>query len=80
MISSQEVANIANSMKNLNTLDYYMSNVFLKKIINANLFPLTICINETMTTGIFPEFWKISKMIPFYKKGSRNESNNYRPI
>jgi hypothetical protein len=30
--------------------------------------------------GIFPEDWKISKIIPLFKQGDRSDLNNYCPI
>ena len=33
-----------------------------------------------ITTGIFPQSFKISKIIPLYKKGHHSLLTNYRPI
>ena len=37
-------------------------------------------INQTMSTGIFPNALKIAKVRPLYKKGEQSSLNNYRPI
>ena len=42
--------------------------------------PLTIIINQSIATGIFPEPRKIAKVIPLYRKGDRTLLDNYRPI
>uniref|UniRef100_A0A8C5Q884 Reverse transcriptase domain-containing protein n=1 Tax=Leptobrachium leishanense TaxID=445787 RepID=A0A8C5Q884_9ANUR len=31
-------------------------------------------------TGVVPEDWKFANVVPIYKKGSREESGNYRPV
>ena len=36
--------------------------------------------NLPFTTGIFPDSLKIAKVTPVYKKGSKLECANYRPI
>ena len=36
--------------------------------------------NLSFTTGIFPDSLKIAKVTPVYKKGSKLECANYRPI
>ena len=36
------------------------------------------CISKT--TGQIPSDWKEAKVIPVYKKGKRNDADNYRPI
>ena len=36
--------------------------------------------NLSMSTGIVPEIWKLSSVIPIYKKGARTIALNYRPI
>ena len=42
--------------------------------------PLTHLINLSLTTNVFPADWKIAKIIPIYKSGSRSNLDNYRPI
>ena len=31
-------------------------------------------------TGVFPDFFKISRITPIFKKGAKNLKSNYRPI
>ena len=42
--------------------------------------PLTYIINTSILTGKFPTNWKISKIIPLYKKGDKKVLKNYRPV
>ena len=42
--------------------------------------PLTLIINQTLTSGIFPDTLKIAKIIPLFKKGDKTLLENYRPI
>ena len=36
--------------------------------------------NLSIITGVFPDEWKCSKVIPLYKQGERADMNNYHPI
>ena len=42
--------------------------------------PLTLLINQTLSTGIFPSELKISRVMPLFKNGDTSNINNYRPI
>ena len=53
----------------------------LLKLINEPILPsLTILINQSLATGIFPEKFKIAKITPLIKKPNIFEIDNYRPI
>ena len=41
---------------------------------------LTKILNLSISSGIFPMQWKISKVCPVQKGGSRTDKSNYRPI
>ena len=41
---------------------------------------ITLIINQSLTTGIFPERLKIAKVIPIYKKDDVKMIGNYRPM
>ena len=41
---------------------------------------LAVIFNCSINTGIFPDEWKCSKVIPLFKHGERSDLNNYRPI
>mgnify|MGYP005981135949 FL=1 len=42
--------------------------------------PLLHIYNLMLKTKIFPECWKISRITPVFKSGSKSEVNHYRPI
>ena len=59
-----------------------LSSVLLKKIKNDISGCLTMLINQSLDTGIFPEKLKLTKpkLIPIFKKDDDTLFNNYRPI
>ena len=42
--------------------------------------PLCYIFNKSLSSGIFPDNWKIAKVFPIYKGNVKNDPNNYRPI
>jgi len=60
-------------------LDNIPTNVikFASKIISS---PLADILNCTLRTSIFPNFLKITKVIPIFKSGDNSQLNIYRPI
>ena len=42
--------------------------------------PLTIIVNQMLTTGIYPDKLKIAKVVPIHKKDNETIFTNYRPI
>ena len=41
---------------------------------------LTYTVNMSLTTGIFPDDWKVARVSPICKGGIKTNPNNYRPI
>ena len=53
----------------------------LIKIASKQLsVPFTFIFNTSITTGIIPDIFKISRVTPIYKNGNTTDPNNYRPI
>ena len=42
--------------------------------------PLASIFQKSLECGRLPEDWKIAEVVPIYKKGSRNNPSNYRPV
>ena len=36
--------------------------------------------NSSLRKGIFPDVWKLARVTPILKSGSKSDANNYRPI
>jgi len=43
-------------------------------------YPLTKIFNRSLETRKVPEIWKCANIVPIYKKGNKDEVNNYRPV
>ena len=57
-----------------------ISTILLKSLIPSIGSALTLIINQSLCTGIFPNRLKIAKVLPLYKKGDSHLFDNYRPI
>ena len=52
----------------------------LLEILEQINIPLTTAFNLSLEEGVVPSEWKEANGIPLFKKGSRNKSENYRPV
>ena len=53
---------------------------FIKDAAPILVPPLTFIFNLILSTGIFPDCWKKTRITPVYKKGDKENIVNYRPI
>ena len=53
---------------------------FLKKLSFELCHPLSIIFTNILDSRICPDIWKISHIIPIFKKGDATKPANYRPI
>ena len=76
-----EVLQEINSLKNKKSCGYDNIPVYFFKVAAKVLAtPLSILFNYSLRYGIFPDCLKTAKVVPIFKKGDKNEINNYRPI
>ena len=75
------ILKIINELPNKTSTGFDDLSMRLIKVIKSEIIPSLTCIfNQSLHTGIFPDKFKIAKVIPLYKKGSLNDISNYRPI
>jgi len=72
---------VIKSLKNKNSSGYDgISTVVIKHSTPFIVSPLTYICYEILKTGIYPDRLKYAIVRPIFKKGSQNETSNYRPI
>ena len=54
--------------------------ILLKRCGASLCVPIYMLWSESMSTGVVPHFYKTGYVTPLFKKGSRCEAGNYRPI
>ena len=52
----------------------------IKKVVDLLVEPLLYICNLSLNRGVFPKKLKIAKVTPIFKKGQKENINNYRPI
>jgi len=52
----------------------------LQKLESSFLAPLEILFNRSIATGEVPTEWRRANVTPIFKKGSKGEPGNYRPV
>lgn len=79
--TANEVFNTIHSLKNSKSAGYDdINSDLLKSIALFIAEPLAYIINLSLEQGCFPDKLKLSIIKPLYKKGSKVDRNNYRPI
>jgi hypothetical protein len=54
--------------------------IILKNCASAFAKPLSHLFNRSMATIVFPNWWKVSYVTPIFKKGRRNNIEDYRGV
>ena len=79
--SPTEIKNIISGLKSKSSSGIDIIPSKLLKCFNENvLFTLSHIFNLSFKQGKFIECFKIAKLIPIHKSGTKNEINNFRPI
>ena len=79
--NSTTVTKINNELKTRHSTGPDGSSTKLLQYIKEPLIEaITITLNQSLNTGIFPEKLKIAKVIPIHKKEDPSLLENYRPI
>ena len=75
------IANYITKLKSKSSYGY--DNISNKLITSAGhilVKPLTVIVNQSLHTGIYPSQLKLSRVKPLFKNGNKTHFNNYRPI
>ena len=80
-MTKKDVLECVNSLPNKKCEGYDRIPVcVLKDAKDVLINPLSDLFQKIYHTGLIPDQWKISKIVPTFKKGNKNEIENYRPI
>ena len=80
-VTSIEVNDLINILNPSKSVGPNSIPIKLLKIIGVRVSPLlTLLVNQSFQSGIFPDKLKIAKVISLFKKGNPELPSNYRPI
>ena len=80
-VTETDVEKIIDKLKPKTSVGYDgFSTRLLKEIKHSIIRPLTLLINQSLHTGVFPDALKIAKITPVYKNNDKSNLTNYRPI
>lgn len=80
-VTANDISQAINKLKNSACPDFYgINSKLLKESINIIFEPLIYLFNLCINEGNFPDAFKISIVLPLFKKGDTSNIDNYRPI
>ena len=81
LVTSHEIWTFIGSMNVSRSSGPYSLPVSVLKIIRDCISePLAFLVNDSFTSGNFPDKLKLARITSIFKKGSRFDKDNYRPI
>ena len=80
-VTVSEVGQVINSLKSNSSAGFdEIPMSLVKQCLCYFIKPLVHIYNVSFQTGIFPDMMKKAKIRPLFKKGDRQDIQNYRPI
>ena len=79
-IDSKVRVTLQNSIKHSIELPNKLSSRLIRECADLISPYISITFNCCLTTGTFPDDWKLAKVIPIFNQGDRSDMNNYHPI
>ena len=79
-IDSKARVTLQNLLKHSIKLSNKLSSRLIREYADLISPYISIIFNCCLTTGTFPDDWKLAKVTPTFKQGDRSNMNNYRPI
>ena len=81
LVNEDAISKIFDTIPHKNSTGVDDISTFLIKSVKFDLLKApTTTVNQSLTTGIFPDNLKLVKVIPLFKKGDPTSINNYQPI
>ena len=76
-----EIAKIIDNMRPKTSYGWdTISNKVIKAIRDEIKAPMSHLVNISITKNVFPDSWKLARVIPIFKGGQKDDCGNYRPI
>ena len=80
-IREEDITKIIRNLNSTKAHGYDAISIAMLKICDSSVSkPLCYLFKSCLTECIFPDAWKKANVVPIYKKGSRQDFKNYRPI
>ena len=77
----QDILKIIRALDIKKAHDHDIISTRMIKICDSSIVkPLPIIFRNSLNSGIFPDNWKRSNIVPVHKKGSKQLIQNYRPM
>lgn len=54
--------------------------MYMKEVVDEIATPLAMIFNRALETGELPIDWRTANVVPIFKKGSKTDPGNYRPL
>ena len=81
LTNEKEISDLVKSLKNKKACGYdLISNRILKETRKTIVPFITSLFNKCLSSGIFPESFKIAQVVPLFKGGDKENPTSYRPI
>ena len=52
----------------------------LRELSNVIMLPLSMIFSASFQEGLVPQDWKLANITPIFKRGSKGDAGNYRPV
>ena len=80
-ITEIEISKIVEKLPNNTNMGHDgIGNILVKKLSYTIRYPLCIIFNKSFIESIYPDQFKLAKVIPLLKIGEKDDVDNYRPV